>query len=139
MSTRDEIDESVRALLEEGTSKQSWISKVRVPNPTLPYSVVHPMNTSGGKGGFEDEMDEKDYIFQITCVGKDPRQAAAMSSSVEAVLTAKKPGGGYVHPMELTGHAVQWRLLESSGAIVPSGESLYRSDDTYSLRIGKET
>ena len=137
MSTRDEINEAVRAMLASVTSLNVYLVKVRDENPGEKYAVVHPIDAGPGVGGMDDAEEMRDFYFQVTCVGKSPQQVGWVSSKVESALTAKAAGGDYLHAISLTGHTVIWRLVERLGSIVPTGESLYQTPDTYKLRIGR--
>jgi hypothetical protein len=44
--------------------------------------------------------------------------------------------GAYLHPIVIAGVHVQWRLSDSSAAIIPSGVSAYEAQDTYRIRTG---
>jgi hypothetical protein len=147
MATRDEINEAVRTMLEAATGKKIGLAEMPVPLdpdnppagwPALPYAVLWPLDTAPTDGSMEDGNEDKIFYYQATCVGKDSRQVSWMSSKVEAAFMALRPGGGYLHDIPLTGHSVAWRLLQSQGATVPSGEQLFASDDNYLLRIGRD-
>lgn len=134
LATRDDIDRAVKLMIETGTSKS--VGMVDPPeDTTLPYAVLLPLTVGPGRGGFNDAEEEHDYVYMVTCVGKDHRQAGAMSSSVHAAFTAKV-GGNYVHAITILGNSVMWRLSDSKGAIVRRGTTLWQCQDQYRIRVG---
>jgi hypothetical protein len=146
MATRDEINEAIRAAMQEVIGRNVGLAEMPIPpDPDNPpqnwpgdsYAILYPQNTSAGHGGMADGEEDRDFLFQVTNVGRDPRQAAWMSSKVEAFFVGKKPGGGYLHDIPLDGHAVEWRLVDSIGAILPGGDESFTSADQYRLRIGR--
>ena len=149
MSTRDEINEEIRSQLQTVTGRNVGLAEIPRydPDPEHPpegwpgesYIILYPQNTSGGEGGFGDGESDRDFLFQVTCVGRDPRQCAWVSSKVETFFTALKPGGGYLHDIPLVGHSVAWRLTDSLGAILPAGNVGFQSADQYRLRICRDT
>lgn len=147
MATRDEINEAIRSRMEEVIGKAVGLAQMPLPPdpydppedwPPNSYVILYPQNTSSGYGSMADGEEERDYLFQVTCVGRDERQAAWVSSKVEAFFLAKKPGGGYLHDIPLEGHSILWRLSDSLGSILPSGDDSFTSPDRYRLRIGRD-
>lgn len=134
MPSRDEINDAFVAMLENGTGKQIGLCEIPM-NPEMPYAIVYPREAGADEGSWGVPHEDKTYNFQVKCVGADARQAAWMSSKVWGVMT-NRTGADYAEPLELTGAAVHWRATEALGAIVPSGENLYESDDLYQIRIG---
>lgn len=135
MATRDVIDREVKDMLANGTGRPVGLVDPPGANPELPYAVVMPLTIGPGRGGMDDAEEEHDFVYMVTCVGKDHRQAAAMSSRVHACFTAKV-GKSYVHPIVVAGNSAQWRLSDSRGAIVRSGETLWQCQDQYRIRVG---
>lgn len=134
MATRDQIDRSVRDMLANGTGKEIGLVDPPAEKPEFPYGVLLPMIISEGNYDMEDVDREIDCLYNVICVGKDHRQAAAMGSSVHAVMISKV-GSSYVHGLVLPGASVMWRLCDSRGAIVRSGTP-FQSTDSYRIRVG---
>ena len=136
MATRDEVNKAVQTTLQNGTGKSVFLMEILEDTPALPYSILYPQIGGEDKGGFQDEQ-ERDFNFQVTSVGKDPRQSAWMSSKVEAVMTSRDGGGNYVHPILLTGHDILWRRVVFLGPLGGSGKTLFQAADIYALRIAR--
>lgn len=134
MATRDEINILVRDMLTNGTQKQIGLIDPPAETPVMPYGVLLPMITTEAGADMEGSERQQDMLFNVIVVGKDARQAAAMGSSVHAVMTAKT-GSNYVHPLVIPGAGVMWRLCDSRGAILRVG-SLFQSTDAYRIRVG---
>lgn len=133
-ASRDDVNEAIRTMLETATGKQ--VGLCVLPNtPTPPYAILYPIETGPDEGSWGQPNEDRTYGFQVKCVGVDARQAAWMSSRVCAVMT-DRTGADYTVPLVITGAAVHWRVTEALGAVVPSGENLYESDDSYQVRIG---
>lgn len=134
MASRDIINEAVRAMLATGTGKN--VGLCQIPNNAgLPYAIVYPMLAGADDGSWGQPNEDRTFTFQVKCVGADARQAAWMSSKVCSVMTDRTEAD-YAVPLTITGAAVHWRTTETLGAVLPSGENLYESDDMYQVRIG---
>ena len=135
MASRDDIDEAVRAMLQAGTCKE--VGLCTIPNtPTLPYAIVYPIGAGIDEGSWAKPGEDRSFNYQVKCVGADARQAGWMSSKVCAVMIDRTEADEYEYPLAITGAAVHWRATDALGAIVPSGEKLYESNDSYVIRIG---
>lgn len=74
---------------------------------------------------------DRDFVFQVTSVGVTDEQCGWMSSKVaDAWCTGDGP--------TIPDAAVEMRLSDRLGAILPSGESLFVADDTYRIRVGSK-
>lgn len=130
---RDELAENLRTMVESGSGHPSGIGSLDVTD--TPYTLIFPQPSGPGEGSMRDPEEMRDYLFLITSVGKDYRQAAWMSSKVQEVVVSRSYPG-YTHPLvDPTGMSVMLRSLDGQGAIVPSGERLFQSEDIYRLRV----
>lgn len=86
-------------------------------------------------GSWGQPNEDREFSYQIKCVGSDARQAGWMSSKVNAVMT-NRAGADYQYPLTITGVATHWRVTETLGAIVPTGSDLFESNDIYKVRMG---
>lgn len=121
-------------MLQAGTGKQ--VGLCVIPNtPALPYAILYPIAGGPDEGSWAKPGEDRSFTYQVKCVGADARQAGWMSSKVCAVMTDRTEAD-YTHPLAITGAAVHWRATDALGAIVPSGEKLYESNDSYVIRIG---
>lgn len=136
MSKGNDLDEAVETLLETVTGHECFIIHVD-PNPGIPYTVVYPQPSPRGDGSFANPEEDRDYVYQVTSVGADPRQVRRVQEMVEEAFLSRVGGGGYEHAITVAGYAVQWRLSDSLGAVVRSGDELFKADDMYRVRIGR--
>ena len=121
-------------MLAAGTGKE--VGLCVIPNtPSLPYAILYPLYSGPDEGSWAQPNEDRTFTYQVKCVGADARQAGWMSSKVCAVMT-NRTGADFEHPLDITGAAVHWRATEALGAITPSGENLYESNDSYQVRIG---
>jgi len=140
---RDTLDEAVVAMLAAATGKEVGLSKLPPLtnpgdlHPPLPYAVLYALHSPIGSGGFEDPEEDRDYIYQLTCIGETHKQCAWMSAKILEAFTDRAANGDYTNPITGSGWYVQWRRSDGLGAILPSGEDLYQSQDTYRIRTGR--
>lgn len=129
MISRGSVYRAIRDWLESGTTKQ--VGMMVIPEePVLPYTILYPLTGIPGPGSMAGN-DELDYMYQITCVGRDDRECGWMSSKV---FTVHEDRLGF--PLLIAGQAPVWRLPNEVGAMLPSGDKLYACNDTYTLRMG---
>lgn len=130
------LDEAIRLLLSTVTGKEVGLSEMPQAVPTLPYAILYPLFSGPASGSFGDPQEMRDFRYQVTCVGKDPKQAGWMSSVVEEAMTAYG-GTGHLHPLVATGFYIMFRHSEGLGGIMSTGKDLYQSTDTYVVRAGE--
>ncbi len=129
---RDLIAKGLAAFVGAATGKACGIEKSPYEgqiNPPLPYMVIFQLPSSTDPTPtMARRSGTMEFVFQITSVGKTVEQCSWMSGKVyEAMMDSNDL------PLE-DGLFVMSRTLDSFGAILPSGESLFNSADTY--RIG---
>jgi len=129
---RDLIAKGLGSFVGTATEKACGIEKSPYEgqvNPALPYTVIFQLPSSNDPTPtMARRSGTMEFVFQITSVGKTVEQCSWMSGKVyEAILSSDDL------PLE-GGLSVMSRTLDSFGAILPSGESLFNSADTY--RIG---
>lgn len=134
-ASRDVIDKAVLDMLASATAKEVGWAQVPSLTPTLPYCVLYPMHAYDDAGSWADPAEDHWYTYQVKCVGADARQAAWMSGKVATAFMAKL-GSAYAYPITVSGAFVQGRVTDEIGPVIPTGENLYETNDTYKLRIG---
>lgn len=136
MSEGNAVDNAVVAMLEAVTDKSVYL--IRVPGDAgKNYVVVYPLTIPRGSGSWAQPEEDRDYRYQVTSVGADARQVRWLQAKIHEGFVSQG-GSGYEHAIEPEeGIKVQWRLTDEQGAIVPSGDELFKSDDTYRVRIGR--
>lgn len=133
-ATRDVIDQAIADLLATNTGKAvgvAWIAS----DAALPYAIVYPMPAGSDLGAWAQPNEDREFTYQIKCVGADARQAGWMSSKINAIMT-NRSGADYQYPLVITGAATHWRITDTLGAIVASGDDLFESNDIYRVRMG---
>lgn len=135
---REVLNKGIAEWLATAVGKQVGLVTI-AENPTAPYVILYPLQSPPGAGSYADPEEDRDFVYQATCVGIDPRQAAWMSRKVQEAFTDRQAGtsDGYKHPIAISGIAVQWRSCDELGAILPVGDDLFQSQDTYRVRAGK--
>lgn len=98
-------------------------------NQATPYLVVYPLYAPRGEGSLAKAEEDRDFVYQVTSVGITREQVAWMASKVEELWL-------YGAAPAIPDLAVESRHSDQLGAIVPSGEQLYTTDDTYRIRVG---
>lgn len=137
MSKGNDLDVAVQGVVADVTGHECYLISVP-PEPGLPYTVLYPLISPRGTGSWANPEEDRDYTYQVTSVGEDSRQVRRVQELVEEAFLERGGGGGYTHAITpASGHAVQWRLSDVLGAIVPSGDKLFKADDTYRVRIGR--
>lgn len=135
MSRGHDVDKAVQTMLASVTGHECFILKVD-PEPGIPYTVMYPLDSPKGTGSWKDPEEDRDYVYQITSVGEDARQVRRQQEKVERGFL-QRGGSGYQHLIGPGGDAnVQWRASDRLGAIVASGDKLFKSDDIYRVRVG---
>jgi hypothetical protein len=132
----DVIDEGVRAWLQIAAAKNVGLAKLPPVTPGAGYCILYPMPTGRGEGSYFDPEEDREFLYQVTSVGVDARQARALSSRVCYAFIGRTASGDYAHPINILGVNVQWRRSDMLGSILPSGVDLFQVSDTYRLRIG---
>lgn len=131
---RAALNSDLRAWLETATTKK--IGLARVPEDiTLPYAVLYPTTAGVGIGSWGDPEEDRDFIFQVTSVGEDPRQCTWMSDKVRDAFVSRF-GGGFAYTIALSSGNVQNRSVEALGAIMRAGEHLWNVQDIYRVKVG---
>lgn len=125
------VDQAVVDFLHTETGKQVGLGKTPLPIAEMvtPWAVVYPLPVSPGAGSMASPEDERDFLYQVSSAGVSRKETAWMSQAVFAAFCQTRQTK--IVPEE------EYRLLRSQGAIVPSGEDLYLSQDTYLIRIGE--
>lgn len=133
----DELDEAVQTMLATVTGKECYV--IEIPEkPETPYIILYPLVQPRGGGSWANPEEDRDVVYQVTSVGVDRRQVRWVQGKVEEGFLNRAGGGGYQYPITpASGAGVQWRLSDSLGAIVRSGDELFKADDTYRVRIGR--
>lgn len=135
MIAREVLDKAIKEWLQTTVGKS--VGLVSPPDSlTLPYVILYPITSTSGPGSFADPEEDRDYVYQATCVGQDPRQTAWMSRKVQAAFT-ERLNSDYLYPIAVSGIEIQWRLCDELGGIVPGGDDIFQSADTYRVRVGK--
>lgn len=90
-----------------------------------PFVVLDLMPSGIPEGGWADEHDMRDFMFQVQSVGADQRQTAWMQTAVgRAWLRYGRNVPGYVG---------LW--IDSIGAIVRIDDRTYNATDTYRMKV----
>lgn len=137
MSRGNDVDVAVQGMLESSTEHLCYIIEVPA-DPNVPYTILYPLQQPRGTGSWADPEEDRDFVYQVTCVGFDPRQVRRVQEMVEAGFLGRAEGGDYLFSIEpADGSNTQWRTSDQLGAIVRSGDKLFKSDDNYRVRIGR--
>lgn len=138
MSHGADLDEAIQSVLTDETGKECYLIRVP-PNPDVPYTVLYPMLAPRGFGSWFNPEEDRDYTYQVTSVGLDYKQVRWMQEMVEVVFMSRGTGGDYEFPIEPgNGKVVYGRQSDQLGAIVASGDQLFKADDTYRVRMGND-
>lgn len=137
MSRGNDVDVAVQEMLASSTGHECYILEIP-ENPEIPYTILYPLQQPRGEGSWADPEEDRDYVYQVTSVGLDSRQVRWVQESVEIGFLERSGGGDYQYPIDPEDSSnVQWRMSDQLGAIVRSGDKLYKSDDTYRVRVGR--
>lgn len=116
-------EQAVVDLVSNATGRPVGLGVVPSANPDGPYCVV----TYGGGprpvGDMGSRTSNRDRRFIVRSVGADEREVQWLKDKVFDAISA--PGA----------LGAQWSYLEVDSAIVPDGETLYSSTDTYIVRV----
>lgn len=134
MTNRQLFDKTFSAWLARCTTRDIGVCDVPSTTPNMPYGVYNPINSPRGEGSWQDPEDERDWVFQITCVGRSPEQVGWMSDKVDEVIVGRNDRGYATAMTGVQGGTVLWRLTDSKGTIVRSGQ-LFQVVDTYRIRV----
>lgn len=138
MSRGNDLDEGIQGMIAAVTGYDCHLIKVP-PSPNLPYTVLYPQPAPRGEGSWANPEEDRDYPYQVTCVGLDAKQVRWVQDKVEQGFLGRGSRGDYDNEIDAgEGIAVQWRLSDQLGAIVQSGDELFKADDTYRVRIGND-
>jgi len=123
MSTYELIDQVVDVVT-AATGRPCGLGVVPTPQPTGTFNIV----TYGGgprpTGDMGSRTANRDRRFVVRSVGADEREVQWLKDKAFDALSA---------PDSLSD--TQWAYLEVDSAIVPDGETLYSSTDTYIVRV----
>jgi hypothetical protein len=125
------------AWLAAATGKK--IGEARVPAGLAvkeSYGIAFPITSPRGSGSWADPEEDREFVYQITCVGQNAGQALWMSDRVRNAIIGRDADGLYLHPMVLAGREVQARASDGVGQPVPSGTELMQTQDTYRIQSG---
>lgn len=137
MSRGYDVDTAVQGMLAEVTAHDCHLIRVP-PSPDIPYTVLYPIDQPRGGGSWENPEEDRDFPYQVTVVGQDARQVRRVQELVEEGFLSRAGGGDYAYPIVPgNGANVHWRLSDRLGAVVPSGDELFKADDTYRVRVGR--
>lgn len=101
---------------------------VPAERPPMPYVIVTLRITSGGLGSMWNPDEDRDYVFQVLCVGRSREQVQWMSDKVADALML---------PIDATPEGnVQGVSSDSLGAIVKTGDTMFQQADSYRVRAG---
>ena len=136
---RDVLDEAVKDLLEAQMPSRTgvWVGISDPPSrtPEMPYLVLYPMMSSPTEGDLKDGEDQRDYIYQISCIGTTPQQTTWCSSKAQNIITGRPASAsGYLHTLPVAGTDITFRVSDNLGAVHRSGDRLYKVDDVYRIR-----
>lgn len=137
MSKGNDVDTGVKATIATVTGHECYLLVVP-EEPDVPYTVISPLPQPRGDGSWADPEEDRDFVYQVSSVGYDTRQVRRIQELVEEAFLGRAGGGDYEHAIDAgAGNNVQWRMSDQLGAIVRSGDKLFKSDDTYRVRVGK--
>jgi len=142
MTDRSEFFEALRYGLQEATGKPIGLSQIpsgedlQGATLELPYAIIYPIVSSSAGAKMSGTEDSKDEVFQVTSVGKNPKQAGWMSDRINEVMTMKV-GASYMYPLVDEAWGVEWRLCDQLGATLPTGRSMFNQFDNYRIRKGR--
>ncbi len=128
------LDAALVSMLATVTGKQVGLSRIVGDPATLPYAIVYPLPSGRGSGSFAHPEEDRDYQYQVTCVGEDPKQASWMSQQVQEAMTSRGFFGSYTNEISAAGVNIMDRLCDAVGGARSQGETLFVSDDTYTVR-----
>jgi len=143
----NQVDTELREWLATALGKQIGLCRIPATDNNrdelggtelkYPYAILIPMTSPLATGSWAQPEEDRELVYQLTCVGKDPRQARWMSDKVRIAFTARDDSG-YVVPMNLTTltAVVQCRTGESVGAVIAGGVDLYQTNDMYRIYVG---
>lgn len=140
-SNRNDFLEALRVALAEATGKQFGLARAPEGEELLgeelrlPYAYINPILSVPMGTDMESASNSKDHIFQVVSVGSTPKQAGWMSDKIFTVMTLME-NGSYTYPLLGDEWAVEWRLCDQLGAILPTGRSLFNQLDNYRIRKG---
>lgn len=101
------------------------------------YAICYFITAPQGSGSFRDPEEDRDFVYQVTCVGQNAGQALWMSDRARSAIIGRDPNGKYLHPMMLAGIEPQWRVSDGLVGPTPSGVDLQETRDTYRIRLGE--
>jgi hypothetical protein len=118
------LDQVIKTALETVTTRPIGYGTVPSEYPEKPYGVLYPMENVTPLGDMSSVVANRDYKYQIRCVGEDHRQVRWMQAKVELAMLGVIAAAG-----------AQWVLPEGTSAIVPDGADLYSSLSTFCVRM----
>lgn len=142
------FEESLRMWISQETGRPIGLVEIPGENPNIPYGIMQPINSPRGDGDSLNTESMRDYVFQMLCVGKSPRQCRWMSDMVRTVLIGRDASGVFLHDISVlpdvpgsppiaAGASVLpgSRYSDAVGTIVKSGDLVYQTVDTYRLKV----
>lgn len=134
---RDKLNEGVLAWLRANTGRKVGLGDVPADREAgKGYVILYPGIATSGTGSMANPEEDHGFMFQATCVGRDYRETARISSTVNKVFTGRGPNNGWLYDLVITGINIQDRRTEQLGAILPSGPDLFASNDMYRIQAG---
>lgn len=133
---RQLLDATFTSWLARCTAREVGLAELPGANPNMPYGVVYPINSPRGEGSWANPEEDRDVVYQVTCVGKSPEQVGWMSDKVNTVIIGRYEDGRLRYTtVGIAGGTVLWRLTDELGGIVKSGDRLFQVVDTYRIRV----
>lgn len=132
------FEEAFTSFLGTATERPLGLAEIPEKNPNLPYGILYPINSPRGYGDYINPESMREYVFQITCVGKTPKQARWYSDKMKNVIIGVNANGDDVFPMPVMGGVTVCpgcRQSDALGAIVKTGDALYQIADTYRIKV----
>lgn len=121
-----DVDEQIKTLLADGTSKAFGLVTVPSARPVKPYGIVKPHTSPAPQGDMGSLTSNRDLVYAIQVIGEDAWQVRWMLGKVEEIMIA---------PATVAALGAQWVLPESTSAILPDGADQYSAVSNYCVRM----
>lgn len=82
----DVLDESIRAMFAARTARPVGIADVP-SGATGAYAVIDLVSSGSEDGGWGNPTDQRDFNYQIRCVGTSPQQCRWMQQRISTAAT----------------------------------------------------
>jgi len=143
------FEASLTLWMQTESGRPIGLAEIPGKDPNIPYAIFTPINSPRGDGDYKMTESHRDYVFQILCVGKSPRQARWMSDLMRNVLIGRDvTTGAYLHGINLPdvpdttpptppGASVLpgSRYSDAVGSIVKTGDTVFQVVDTYRFKV----